>query len=123
MPDIKEVSIQGEKYYAKFGMRELMQTAKFAKPATSEQSGKATSEQEDEATPEELENAIALDYDVTLAIFHSALQSGSKRKKVPFKMDVTELEDALDEDPDAFFTLQNAFTESRAVRAMSKKKS
>lgn len=113
MPELTEITIGEKKYYAKFGMRELMQTAKFAKPA----------ESESEATPEELENAIALDYDVTLAIFHSALQSGCKRKKVPYQLSVEDLEDALDEDPDAFFTLQKAFTESKAIQAMSKKKS
>lgn len=99
---IQHVEINGESYPFKFGMREML-----------------TFSQKHGVEFDEVGKEITLDFDLFLDLFCSASKKGARRSE---NSDLTiseqELEDAIDDDPELFMKLNEAFENSNVVQKM-----
>lgn len=98
---VQHIEIFGEQYPFKFGMREIY-----------------TFSNKNDVEFDEVDQEISMDFDSFLELFHMASKKGARVEESEQFLTPLEIEDAIDDDPDVFLALQEAFAESKVVKKM-----
>lgn len=108
---IQYVSIDGTEYPFKFGMREVY--------AFTNRNDIEFHQVDDRINGDEQQVRANVPFDALLEIYHLASKKGARKADTPdLELSEEEIEDAMDDFPNVFMDLQEAFMESKAMQKM-----